>query len=48
MKRKAYSNNYMKYRIFDRTPRDYQTDYLKYSEFVKAKNNFAKQQASGK
>ena len=48
MKRKAYSNNYMKYRIFDWTPRDYQTDYLKYSEFVKAKNNFAKQQASGK
>ena len=40
MKSKAYSKNYLKYRIFDWTPRDYQTDYLKYNEFVKAKNNY--------
>lgn len=42
MKSKAYSNNYMKYRIFDWTPKWYWVDYLKYADFVKAKDNYDK------
>ena len=37
MKNRAYSNNYMRYRVFDWTPRDYQRNYLSEYDFNKAK-----------
>jgi hypothetical protein len=42
MKNKAYSNNYLKYRIFNWIPTEYQQDYLRYNEFLKAKANLEK------
>jgi len=37
MKNRAYSNNYMRYRVFDWTPRDYQRNYLSEYDFNQAK-----------
>lgn len=42
MKNKAYSNNYLKYRVFNWIPTEYQQDYLRYNEFLKAKANLEK------
>ncbi len=36
MKNKAYSNNYMKYRVFDWTPRSYEKNYLSRYDFNEA------------
>lgn len=37
MKNRAYSNNYMKYRVFDWTPRTYEKDYLSKFDFNQAR-----------
>lgn len=41
MKKRAYSDNYSKYRVFDWTPRSNPKDYLSESEFLAAKRRMA-------